>query len=454
MALLRDVPTGLSLAATLSKLTLTSPSPGYFPALCLTLSALCLSFNPRSLNCGSKETSKSNLRRHMREQASNSEHINNIMVIVVDMFTDTATSTTTISTIFNVNNPVSETQRLGRQQGGLVLSLSLLVWQLLAANLVYGAAGIVADNYNSAAMGVGDRTYSGGQYASTKDNAVANTLADYLKGYRGSSGSGIGMNDFTHRHDQQQESIVEYHQAQYGSNQNRYGSSGSGGGGGVGGSGGDEQQSHISAGYQPRTYHQSPVSEESEHSYEVPPPPHHHHHQHQSDIDKFGENNFSHQYGQESSESGGGSDGAYHSASGNEGSSSIDYHQNHPELSTSQHQHTDVINYVPYPVVKKVHIPYAKPVQIPISNAILIPIRRPVPIHIPITKQIQVPVERELKIPVEKLVPYPVEKHVPVPVEKHVPYQVVKYVPVKVPKPYAVKVPVVKTVVHKIKQWW
>ncbi|XP_055906794.1 uncharacterized protein LOC129942023 [Eupeodes corollae] len=348
------------------------------------------------------------------------------------------------------------TMNIETRQRGLVLSLSLVTWQLLAANLVYGAAGIVADNYNSATTGVGDRTYSGsgGQYASTKDNAVANTLADYLKGFSGSggrSGSGvIGMNDFGQRHDQQQESIG-YHPISYGSNQNRYGNSGSSGSGGGGSSSSsNEQQSHISAGYQPRIYHQSPVSEESEHSYEVP-----HHHQHQSDIDKFRENNFSHQYGQESSENtdGGGSDG-YYSASGNEGSSSIDYHQNHPELTTSQHQHTDVINYVPYPVVKKVHIPYAKPVQIPVSNAILVPIRRPVPIHIPITKQIQVPVERELKIPVEKLVPYPVEKHVPVPVEKHVPYEVVKYVPVKVPKPYAVKVPVVKTVVHKIKQWW
>ncbi|XP_073820453.1 uncharacterized protein isoform X2 [Musca autumnalis] len=116
----------------------------------------------------------------------------------------------------------------------------------------------------------------------------------------------------------------------------------------------------------------------------------------------------------------------------------------------------DVINYVPYPVVKKLHVPVHEPVQIPVSHTVIIPIRKPVPIHVPITQNVQVPFEKDLKIPVERVVPYPVEKHVPVPVEKPVPYEVVKYVPIKVARPFPVKVPVFKTVLHKVKGggWW
>ncbi|XP_075144654.1 uncharacterized protein LOC142219657 [Haematobia irritans] len=114
----------------------------------------------------------------------------------------------------------------------------------------------------------------------------------------------------------------------------------------------------------------------------------------------------------------------------------------------------DVINYHPYPVVKKLHVPVHEPVQIPVSHAVIVPIKKPVPIHIPITKNVQVPVEKDLKIPVERIVPYPVEKHIPVPVEKRVPYEVIKYVPIKVAKPFPVKVPVFKTVLHKVKGWW
>uniref|UniRef100_A0A1I8PDL0 Uncharacterized protein n=1 Tax=Stomoxys calcitrans TaxID=35570 RepID=A0A1I8PDL0_STOCA len=114
----------------------------------------------------------------------------------------------------------------------------------------------------------------------------------------------------------------------------------------------------------------------------------------------------------------------------------------------------DVINYVPYPVVKKLHVPVHEDVKIPVSHAVIVPIRKPVPIHIPITQNVQIPVEKDLKIPVERIVPYPVEKHVPVPVEKRVPYEVVKYVPIKVPRPFPVKVPVFKTVLHKVKGWW
>ncbi|XP_061398406.1 homeobox protein Hmx-like [Musca vetustissima] len=114
----------------------------------------------------------------------------------------------------------------------------------------------------------------------------------------------------------------------------------------------------------------------------------------------------------------------------------------------------DVINYVPYPVVKKLHVPVHEPVQIPVSHAVIIPIKKPVPIHVPITQNVQIPVEKDLKIPVERVVPYPVEKHVPVPVEKPVPYEVIKYVPIKVARPFPVKVPVFKTVLHKVKGWW
>ncbi|XP_030369328.1 uncharacterized protein LOC115620291 [Scaptodrosophila lebanonensis] len=125
---------------------------------------------------------------------------------------------------------------------------------------------------------------------------------------------------------------------------------------------------------------------------------------------------------------------------------------NHAQLQHSHH--TDIINYLPYPVVKKQHIPVEKPVPVPVSHAVIVPVRKPVPIHIPITKQVQVPVEQELKIPIERVVPYPVEKLVPVPVEKRLPYHVVKYVPIKIPKPFPVKVPVFKTVLHKVKGWW
>ncbi|XP_037943719.1 uncharacterized protein LOC119676550 [Teleopsis dalmanni] len=128
-------------------------------------------------------------------------------------------------------------------------------------------------------------------------------------------------------------------------------------------------------------------------------------------------------------------------------------------LSTSHATNTnsqpDVINYVPYPVVKKLHVPVHQPVKIPVSHAVIVPISKPVPIQIPVAQQVQVPVEKELKIPVERVVPIPVEKHIPVPVEKRVPYPVVKYVPIKVPRPFPVKVPVFKTVLHKVKgSWW
>ncbi|KAM7360140.1 uncharacterized protein ACRADG_003584 [Cochliomyia hominivorax] len=128
------------------------------------------------------------------------------------------------------------------------------------------------------------------------------------------------------------------------------------------------------------------------------------------------------------------------------------YQQHHEQQ--QQEKQPDVINYVPYPVVKKQHVPVREPVQIPVSHAVIIPVSKPVPIHVPVTQNVQVPVEKELKIPVERVVPYPVEKHIPVPVEKRVPYPVVKYVPVKVPRPFPVKVPVFKTVLHKVKGWW
>lgn len=121
---------------------------------------------------------------------------------------------------------------------------------------------------------------------------------------------------------------------------------------------------------------------------------------------------------------------------------------------SASHTHTDVINYVPYPVVKKLHVPFSEPVKIPVSHAVIIPISKPVPIHIPVPQHIQVPVEKELKIPVERVIPYPVEKHVPVPVEKKVPFNVIKYVPIKVTQPFPVKVPVIKTILHKIKSSW
>lgn len=111
----------------------------------------------------------------------------------------------------------------------------------------------------------------------------------------------------------------------------------------------------------------------------------------------------------------------------------------------------DVINYIPYPVVKKVHVPVREPVQIPVSHAVIIPVSKPVPIHIPVTKHVPVPVEKELRVPVERVVPYPVEKPVAVPVEKRVPFTVVKYVPLRVPHPFPVKVPVFKTILHKVK---
>uniref|UniRef100_A0A1A9W1B9 Uncharacterized protein n=1 Tax=Glossina brevipalpis TaxID=37001 RepID=A0A1A9W1B9_9MUSC len=108
-------------------------------------------------------------------------------------------------------------------------------------------------------------------------------------------------------------------------------------------------------------------------------------------------------------------------------------------LPASSHSHTDVINYVPYPVVKKLHVPVSEPIKIPVSHAVIIPVSKPVPIHVPVTQTVQVPVEKELKIPVERVIPYPVEKHIPVPVEKKVPYTVVKYMPIKVPHPFPVK---------------
>ncbi|KAI8130381.1 hypothetical protein FF38_12623 [Lucilia cuprina] len=129
-------------------------------------------------------------------------------------------------------------------------------------------------------------------------------------------------------------------------------------------------------------------------------------------------------------------------------------YQQHDYEQQQQEKQPDVINYVPYPVVKKQHVPVREPVQIPISHAVIIPVSKPVPIQIPVTQNVQVPVEKELKIPVERVVPYPVEKHIPVPVEKRVPYPVVKYVPIKIPRPFPVKVPVFKTVLHKVKGWW
>lgn len=141
-----------------------------------------------------------------------------------------------------------------------------------------------------------------------------------------------------------------------------------------------------------------------------------------------------------------------HEHSGN--SHFSNYQQHEFEQQHQQEKQPDVINYVPYPVVKKQHVPVREPVQIPVSHAVIIPVSKPVPIHIPVTQNVQVPVEQELKIPVERVVPYPVEKHVPVPVEKRVPYPVVKYVPVKIPRPFPVKVPVFKTVLHKVKGWW
>ncbi|KAL9893094.1 uncharacterized protein ACN2A1_008353 [Glossina fuscipes fuscipes] len=154
------------------------------------------------------------------------------------------------------------------------------------------------------------------------------------------------------------------------------------------------------------------------------------------------------------SSSGGGGGDSYTSSSYEHDEHEQDNTNFAASLPASSHSHTDVINYVPYPVVKKLHVPVSEPIKIPVSHAVIIPVSKPVPIHVPVTQTVQVPVEKELKIPVERVIPYPVEKHVPVPVEKKVPYTVVKYMPIKVPQPFPVKVPVFKTILHKIKNSW